>query len=492
MISRIRRLSEFLGQEVVIAVPAASGGECEPVVLAEVKRPAELRAALEEDLARVKELSKGEAAVQIIDDPAQVPGGEEARRALLIYLGRDVMAISPSPDELRRVASGASADFTETEFYRRLTQTYSDGVDWMLAVDLERLKAEKTAQVKSEASEAVEERLGLKDIQQLIVEQKTVAGKSQSRAVLSFNQPRRGMTAWLAAPGPMGALDFVSPDAFVAACFLAKDPAAMLDELFEAIQSSDAGAWQEIVDFQIQQGINLRDDIAVPLGGEFVVAVDGPLLPEPSWKVVIQVDDPGRFQTTLEQLLATVNQKAREEGKEGLTLQRDNASGTTFYRVTEPERGKEVNYVYWDGYLLMAPSRALLIQALQYRDTGYTLPRSAAFRNLLPAGGQENCSALAYQNLLPMVGSLAQYIPEKGTPLSAEQVEKLKKVAAEAPPTLICACGEKDRIVLAGTGLPGLNLATLASLGQLGDLLEGGPGAMHPAGAVKPLKRMNK
>ena len=36
------------------------------------------------------------------------------------------------------------------------------------------------------------------------------------------------------------------------------------------------------------------NEIAANLGGEVTVAVDGPLLPTPSWKVAIEVNDPAR------------------------------------------------------------------------------------------------------------------------------------------------------------------------------------------------------
>ena len=40
-------------------------------------------------------------------------------------------------------------------------------------------------------------------------------------------------------------------------------------------------------------------DLAASLGGEFALALDGPLMPVPSWKLVSEVYDPGRFQATL-------------------------------------------------------------------------------------------------------------------------------------------------------------------------------------------------
>ena len=40
-------------------------------------------------------------------------------------------------------------------------------------------------------------------------------GKTLSRAALTFSEPNRGIASWLAAPGPMGALEYISPNANV-------------------------------------------------------------------------------------------------------------------------------------------------------------------------------------------------------------------------------------------------------------------------------------
>jgi hypothetical protein len=46
------------------------------------------------------------------------------------------------------------------------------------------------------------------NLRDFVVEQKTVDGKTLSRAALTFSEPNRGIASWLAAPGSMGALDF--------------------------------------------------------------------------------------------------------------------------------------------------------------------------------------------------------------------------------------------------------------------------------------------
>jgi len=59
------------------------------------------------------------------------------------------------------------------------------------------------------------------------------------------------------------------------------------------------------------------NDFAKPLGGEFAFAVDGPLLPTPSWKMVFEVYDPAHLQQTLERVVEKMNELAARDGKKG-------------------------------------------------------------------------------------------------------------------------------------------------------------------------------
>ncbi len=54
---------------------------------------------------------------------------------------------------------------------------------------------------------------------------------------------------------------------------------------------------------QAERGLDIRNDIAAPLGGEFAFAIDGPILPTPSWKMVFEVNDPAHLQQTLERVV---------------------------------------------------------------------------------------------------------------------------------------------------------------------------------------------
>ena len=84
------------------------------------------------------------------------------------------------------------------------------------------------------------------------------------------------------------------------------------------------------------------------------------------------------------------------------------------------------------------------------------MPRSSQFTALLPNGSQPNFSAIAYQNLGKVVESITNEMNPK-------QAEALRTIAQNADPTLVCAYGNPDNIVLASKGkLFGLDFNTMA------------------------------
>ncbi|RPJ56636.1 MAG: hypothetical protein EHM23_22995 [Acidobacteria bacterium] len=471
-VARLRRIGQYLGQEIVVTVGGTEAGS-RVLILADVIDNTGVQTALQDDIAKLNGIAQEQVAVWV-DNPAQLTATPDSE-ALYFYLKPGLIAVSPSIEEIQRVAVANAGGNPASAFAQRLANTYAEGAGWLLAADMERLISEPKAAANQ--LPGVPERLGLKDLQQLILEQKTIGGQFHSRAVLSFNQQRRGMAAWLGEAGPMGALEYVSPDAFAAACFLTKDPALIVDEISEILQSSDGDAWQHLLEFQTKQAVNIREDLAVPLGTEFLFAVDGTLLPKPSWKIVAEVDDPVRLQKTIEQIVAGINAEAQESGKGGLTLVPETSAGLSYYRLT-PTMGPEVTYMFWEGYLIMTPGQAFLSQAIQYKNSGYTLGKSPTFQGLFPVESSDECSGIIYQNFMPLVGSLAKYVPEQGTGLTSEQVANLRETASKLPPTLLVVSGRNNEIVFSGRGLPGLNFLTMAAFGNLASMVRVSPEAI--------------
>lgn len=484
MIGQIREFGEYLGAEIVASAEMNERGEPDNfLVLGELKNSTGFRPYLEPKLRAVNMLAKNGPVVRIIDDPLNTAatatpstGESNAKqpKEILIWIQNDFFAVAPKLEQLQRlqatVASPAANAFAATPFYSRIASIYKEGAGLIVAADLEKIiaravregEASKDTQTRIEAYR----KLGLLDLKDFIVEQRQADGRTQSRASLTFNEGRRGITSWLAAPGPMGALEYISPDANVAAAFVVKEPTALVDDLFAFLETASPNLRRNLSEMEAKQGVNIRDDFAAPLGGEFAFAIDGPILPTPSWKMVFEVYDQARLQQSFEHVVEQLNQWAAKEGKAGLQWERTEEGGRTFYALKSPDLGLEVHYAYADGYLIAAPSRALVDRSLRYRESGYTLLRSPRFTAQLPADGNANFSALFYHDLAPLIEPLAERMA-KSRSMTTEQQQALKSMGANTPPTLAYAYAQGDRIVLASNtegGPFGLSPSSLLGL----------------------------
>ncbi|HEX6738403.1 MAG TPA: FecR domain-containing protein, partial [Vicinamibacteria bacterium] len=381
VVERVRTLADYLGEEIVFAVVQDRRGRPWPMLMAEVKR---------EGLQEVLDRELG-----------VLPPAERAHIHLL--LRGDLAAISPSADAVGALSAPAGERLPATAFGQRIDEAYREGAGLLFALDLESIvKASLAQNGRHRAQQAAMFRhAGVDGLRHLVVESKDGAGHGHSQALLTFTGPRRGFVSWLAAPAPMGALEFFTPNAQAVGAFVSKSPALVLDDIV-AILSVDRGQGRrDLAQLESRLDLRLREDLAATLGGEFAVALDGPLLPVPGWKVVIEVNDPARLQASLQVLLekAAAEAARHPEARERFAprLEAEQSGGLTYYAL----RGLpiEVHYAYAAGYLVAGPSRALVAQALRTRASGDTLGRSGRFRSLLPADGQDHVSAIAYQNL---------------------------------------------------------------------------------------------
>jgi len=471
VLQRFRALGAHLGDEVVVGAWDLEDEHPGIVLLAEVKDAASLRGMLADEISRLNSQTGREVPVILVDDPALLPAtGVEA---LYVLVTADHLFVSSAPEALRQCTAAAAAgtgSFLQSAFGAQIAQSYADGAAWLFAADLAGLRLEDAT-----VDPATHELLGFQDVRYLVVEQKTVADQPQLRLAVSFAGERRGIPSWLGEPGAMGTLDFVSPDAYAAACVLAKEPRAIVDELFDILATVQPEDLEEFLKFEDETGLSLRDDLAAPLGGEFLLAVDGPVLPNPAWKLVLLVDDPARFQGSLERLIEAINGKLAAEGKATLSIRRDELSGDTYYTVASADSAVTVHYSFHDGYLIMAPERALITQAIANRINGYTLPQSADFQAALPTDRYTQFSAVVYHNAQKLAGSLAGIVPERTGDMSADELQQVRDFLLQLKPMLFCAYGEPDRIVLTGTGLMSLNPADWAKFASPDRLMKARP-----------------
>ena len=142
-----------------------------------------------------------------------------------------------------------------------------------------------------------------------------------------------------------------------------------------------------------------------------------------------------------------------------IAIESTQAGNHTFYTVHDQTTGlTPVHYTFVDGYMILAPNRALLMEAIHTHATGNSLAHAAAFKALLPKDENENYSAVAYQNLSPVLTPLL-------TQLSGKAAEALSSLAADSKPTAICAWGKESRIEVASDSrLFGFDFLTLQTL----------------------------
>ncbi len=447
IVGKLADFGDYLGAELAVTGYTTAPGEFDgPLVLAEVVDPAGLRDFIERQI----DDHGGHGELVFVEDPFAIQGGED--RAFL-WLADDLAVASTDAAQIARVAGivlqGADNPFTATDFYAEIAALYQDGADIIVAANLEGVVTTQMAGDAvggdTEGDARQFERMGFLDVKHLLLEQKQLGTKTHHRASLTFSEARSGLASWLASPAPMGALDFVSPDAQMVAAFVFKDPVKLLDDLYGLMESE--GEMGELSEFEKRHGFSLRDDVAASLGGEFAIALDGPILPEPSWKVVLEVYDPAKLQWTLEEALAELNTHLRQEGEAAIELLQEEVGGRVFYTVDTEIM--DVHYTFEDGYMVLAPNRTLLDRAIRFRDSGYSITDSSRFTSLLPADGRNNFSGLIYQDLSSVMSTVAEKLAQGQ--LSDEQKSMLEAMKTESKPTLGYAYGEEDSILIAAS-----------------------------------------
>ncbi|HXK02763.1 MAG TPA: FecR domain-containing protein [Verrucomicrobiae bacterium] len=423
ILEKLRAASEYLGDEIaVFGFNDASGKAVMPVFLAEVKRDGLADFLKKENLPLTIEQRNG-----------------------LVAFGPDANAIASFAQTL----DSPAGTFTGTPFYQRISESYRNGAGLLLSADLSQMGEQHT----------------IGGARYFIAEEKQVDNQMEMRASLGFEGLRTGMAAWLAAPAPMGALDYISPEATIVMAFVVRNPGAILDEVVGMQQRSPAAAQKVFADAKIQTGIDIRTDLAAALGGEFSLSLDGPAIPVPSWKLVVEVYDPARMQATLSKFVQTYNDETVKRGGQPLRVGQEVFEGRTYYMIGGPDGSPltEGHYTFADGYMIAGPSRALVSRALQVKTAGTSIARSAQFVAMEPRDHYSNFSALIYQNLgttLAPITSLLGAFAGRGGANGNNPLDKLGNMK----PMMIAAYGEPDRINVASTGdLMGLSPANLVT-----------------------------
>jgi hypothetical protein len=473
VVETIRQFGAHLGDELAVSVSMnAQGNPSDPLVLAELKDSNGVRELIEQ---QVGKLSNGQKApgIQFVENPLSAVESGEKNERLYIWIQNNLFAASPKLAQLQQLATvlngGGSSSFTASPFRNRIAQVYQEGAGIVVAANLEQVLAQtKTERLKerdADKRESAMSQLGITSVKYLVLDQKDTNGKTHTQASISFSDTQRGIPSWLAAPGPMGSLEYISPDANVVAGFVVKNPVSLVDDLLNVLDTVSPELRKTLDKQQAERGLDLRNDIAAPLGGEFAFAIDGPILPTPSWKLVFEVNDPAHLQQTLERAVTEVNKEAARFGKAGLAWEKGEVGGRPFYKLRSPEFGLiEVTYTYANGYMIVGPSRALVERAILSHDSGSSLLRSAKFTAGLPADGNANFSAIFYHNL---GGMIPQGLASTAQNLPSGPQQAIKGLVADMAPTLAYAYAQGDSITFAANtegGPFGLGPATILGM----------------------------
>lgn len=458
LVDKLHDVSQYLGDEVVI-LGVRQNDHPGFAVLADVGR-----SGLDE-LLKDRFSSESNGKLTVLDERSlnAAADGESTRQGAYALVRPHEAVFSNSIatlKELNAQLDAGDSGFVKGDFGRQIAAAYDRGAGIILAADLHQMmNGNLTGAHAGRPGKNVMENSGLEGVKYLIAEHREANGAPENHLNLQFSGERERVASWLAAPAPIGSLDFVSPNAALAVAALSKDPKAIADDIV-AITSDDRGGREaDLSQAESQIEDVVRNELVPNLGGDILLALDGPVLPTPSWKIVIEVHDSNQLQAAIERVVQLANEQERGQNAHPVAIDASQSGGRKFYSIRYIPSGNVVaQYTYADGFMIITPNRALLLDALREHSSGNTLARSASFKDLLPKDGNENCSAVAYQNLSPVMSPLLGAV-------SGNTADLLRKLAADSRPTAICAWGEENRIEAASDSrLFGFDFLTLGAL----------------------------
>jgi type II secretory pathway pseudopilin PulG len=430
-LEKIYQFSQYLGDEIVVA--GANEGRKDPglLILAEVRKPG-LENLLRQLAKEAADESKESIRILSVQDLAAAKDTGTAQ-GLVILVRPDLVVGALDVATLRSFNAQVDRnvrEFATTAFGQRLAQVYDGGITATAGFDFQKILGQLPA--GNDQNKVMLQRSGFADAKYLIWQHKSGTGQAASQTELSFTGPRHGVASWLAAPGPMGSLDFVSPKAVLAGAVLLKDPALIFEDIKGLATASNPNALASLAQMEQLMRLSLKDDLLGHLGGEITLEVDSFKQPTPVWKAILRVNDPDRLQATFATLLALAHVTAPQSEDGGVTYRSLRIPSTQ-------QKTIEISYAFDDGYLIIASSHEAVAEAIRLHKTGESLAKSRKFLASLPAGPSSEVSALLYEDPMAMAAiSLQQALPGLA--------ESFSQKTAEPEPTMIFGYGEESAI----------------------------------------------
>ncbi len=474
----MREIGYALGEETVFAMTMVGTGDAAtalPVVLSEVDADS-FAASFNDQIERVRyalvaEGQNEELPINLIYHPA-----EAIDEQLSILLYQDLLVATTDAALMAQMYENiqfGSSTFTESALHEMLQASYEQGTEILGAVHIPSLVT-----ASGESQEALEA-AGLHNADVLVAQYQRSGNGSVLTADLRFSSPRKGAMSLLATPGPMGSLEFFSTETTVVAALLTRDAGDILDEFDTLFATAESNSEVEL---------QLLFSLMATLGGEVAIGLDGPVLPTPAWKAVIEAYDAAGLQASIEAAVNRFNEVSASEGVL-VALSPSNVGAYNGYQVSLTVDATATNqalnmdsttfqYAYVDGYLVAAPNAALVGRAIGFYQSGSSLPTSAEYRELMLRDGYLDFSAVYFSRLGELLSSVVQRLPTTVTP---EQQAAIASLNIEVGPSMTSVLALPDRMRIARTGSSDLTLQLFSNLALLQPLLEQ---LQEPAAAV--------
>jgi hypothetical protein len=432
-LEKVYQLSQYLGDEIVV-----SGAMDFPhpglLLVAEVRKPG-LKQFLQQTLTELT--GKSNAPVRVFDaqELATAEAGPTARFVVLVR--PDFMVVAPDLAALRSFNASldrGGREFASTPFGQRVVEAYEGGVTAVAAADLHTILGRIPTGAKH--NQLTFQRTGFADMKYLVWRRNIVASQATSQAELSFTGPRRGVASWLAAPAPIGSMDFVSPKAILVASMLLVNPAKMFDDVVDIASASNSNPFAPLAQFEQALNVNLKEDLLGQLTGEITFELDDVTTPKPVWKAILRVKDAARFEQTFSTLLAAAHM-APDQYKD---------SDSTYYRLhmPSPKTPFEIDYAFRGGYLIVGSTHGAVTDAIGSHIAGESLGKSGKFLASLPPGHPSGASALLYEDPVAMAAlKMRQVAPD--------MAGSIARLTGAGKPQVICLYGDETAIREAST-----------------------------------------
>lgn len=473
-LDKVYQLSQYLGEELVVS-GALDGRDPRLLVVAELRKPG-LKEFLQQMVSQLPVTAKPP--VRVLD-LQELAAAEDTLRAkqLILLVRSDFVVAALDLATLRnfnaRLDAG-SREFVSAPFGQRVAQAYEDGVTVLIAADLHKLL--DLVPRGTPQTQLAFQRSGFADVRYAVWKHNMVSGQAVTQAELSFIGPRHGVASWLAAPAPLGSLDFVSPKAIAAGAVVLKSPAAIFEDVKELATAFNSNAFATLGQSEQALNLSLKDDLLSLLGGEIALELDNLTPPPAEWKTMLRVSDPVHLQQTLTKLAAIAHFEVKQSDQEGVT----------YYTVHNPSKqpSAEIGYAFLDGYLVVASSPATLAEGIRLHRAGESLGKSPKLQASLPPGHSSDASALFYQDPSAAAALSLQQLPP-------EMAQTLSRLASASTPAVVCLYGEESAISEASTS-PALDagMVLVASAIAIPNLLRSRTAA-NEASAVGILRTVN-